>query len=75
MKKALETVKRKEDRKPRFERRVDRKFYRSSEKVEPKEAKPKEKEEVKEEIIETAEEIKEKYDFNNKIIFINNFIV
>ncbi|MBR3898369.1 MAG: 30S ribosomal protein S2 [Bacilli bacterium] len=37
MKKALETVKRKEDRRPRFDRKSDRKFYnRSSEKVERK---------------------------------------
>ncbi len=34
MKKALETVKRKEDRKPRFERKSDKKFNKSSEKVE-----------------------------------------
>ena len=42
MKKALETVKRKEDRKPRFERKSDKKFNKSSDKVEknPKEEKP-----------------------------------
>ena len=34
MKKALETVKRKEDRKPKFERKSDKKFNKSSEKVE-----------------------------------------
>ena len=34
MKKALETVKRKEDRKPRFDRKSDKKFSKSSEKVE-----------------------------------------
>ena len=44
MKKALETVKRKEDRKPRFERKSDKKFNKSSEKVEKNP-----KEEVKEE--------------------------
>ena len=53
MKKALETVKRKEDRKPKFERKSDKKnFNKSSEKVEknPKEEKEvKAKEEVKSE--------------------------
>ncbi len=53
MKKALETVKRKEDRKPRFDRKSDKKnFNRSSEKVEktPKEeVKEAKKEEVKSE--------------------------
>ena len=52
MKKALETVKRKEDRKPKFDRKSDRKFNKSSEKVEknPKEEKEvKAKEEVKSE--------------------------
>ena len=34
MKKALETVKRKEDRKPKFERKSDKKNFKSSEKVE-----------------------------------------
>lgn len=70
MKKALETVKKKEDRRPRFERRNDRKFYRSSEKVERRfdnrkegfrprklEEKPEtvKKEEVKETIVKKAE--------------------
>ncbi len=53
MKKALETVKRKEDRKPRFERKSDkRNFSKSSEKVEkaPKEVKKEEVKEVKEEV-------------------------
>ena len=57
MQKALETVKRKEDRKPRFnkdrkpfEKRNDKKYNKSSEKVEApkKEAKPEVKEEAKE---------------------------
>lgn len=52
MKKALETVKRKEDRKPRFDRKFDKKnFNKSSEKVEkaPKEEVKKEVKEVKSE--------------------------
>ncbi len=50
MQKALETVKKKEDRKPKTEFKSDKNKNRSSEKVETKEAKPKvEKEEVKEE--------------------------
>ncbi len=52
MKKALETVKRKEDRKPRFDRKSDKKnFSKSSEKVEkaPKEEAKKEVKEVKSE--------------------------
>jgi len=61
MKKALETVKRKEDRRPRFERKVDRKFYRSSEKVEnkanKKEAfKPKKEEKVSKQEVESPKE-------------------
>ena len=52
MKKALETVKRKEDRKPRFDRKSDKKFSKSSEKVEKnpkKEEKANQVEEVKSE--------------------------
>ena len=52
MKKALETVKRKEDRKPKFDRKSDKRNIKSSEKVEknPKEEKEvKAKEEVKSE--------------------------
>ena len=48
MKKALETVKRKEDRRPKFDRKSDKKFNKSSEKVE----KSPKKEEVKEEKVE-----------------------
>ena len=61
MKKALETVKRKEDRRPRFDRKSDRKFYnRSSERVErkapKKEAfKPKTEEKVQEKKAEVKE--------------------
>ena len=47
MKKALETVKRKEDRKPRFDRKSDKKNFKSSEKVEKN---PKETKEVKKEV-------------------------
>ena len=67
MKKALETVKRKEDRKPRFDRKSDKKnFNRSSEKVEKNP-----KEELKE---EKAEEVKsepkkaEKEDLTSKTV-------
>ena len=52
MKKALETVKRKEERKPRFDRKSDKKFSKSSEKVEKnpkKEEKANQVEEVKSE--------------------------
>ena len=52
MKKALETVKRKEDRKPRFDRKSDKKISKSSEKVEKnpkKEEKANQVEEVKSE--------------------------
>ena len=63
MKKALETVKRKEDRKPKFDRKSDKKSYnKSSEKVEkaPKEeAKKEEVKEVKEVKSETKKATKE----------------
>ena len=63
MKKALETVKRKEDRKPKFDRKSDKKSYnKSSEKVEkaPKEeAKKEEVKEVKEVKSEPKKAIKE----------------
>ena len=63
MKKALETVKRKEDRKPKFDRKSDKKSYnKSSEKVEkaPKEeAKKEEVKEVKEVKSETKKAAKE----------------
>lgn len=56
MKKALETVKRKEDRRPRFDRKPDRKFYnRSSEKVERKTTR---KEAFKPKVEEKAQEKK-----------------
>ncbi len=66
MKKALETVKKKEDRRPRFDRKPDRKFYnRSSEKVENKAKrdafKPKKEEKVepqKEAKVESPKEVK-----------------
>ena len=67
MKKALETVKRKEDRRPKFDRKSDKKFNKSSEKVE----KSPKKEEVKE---EKVEEVKsepkkaEKEDLTNKTV-------
>ena len=63
MKKALETVKRKEDRKPKFDRKSDKKSYnKSSEKVEktPKEeAKKEEVKEVKEVKSEPKKAVKE----------------
>ena len=63
MKKALETVKRKEDRKPKFDRKSDKKSYnKSSEKVEkaPKEeAKKEEVKEVKDVKSETKKAAKE----------------
>ena len=49
MKKALETVKRKEDRKPKFDRKSDKKFSKSSEKVETHSKEVKETKEVKSE--------------------------
>ena len=66
MKKALETVKKKEDRRPRFDRKPDRKFYnRSSEKVENKakreafKPKTEEKAETKKEAkVESPKEVK-----------------
>ena len=58
MKKALETVKRKEDRKPRFDRKGDKKFNnKSSEKVENKKAE--DSKEVKKEVkAEDSKEVK-----------------
>ena len=59
MKKALETVKRKEDRKPRFDRKSDKKFSKSSEKVEKnpkKEEKANQVEEVKSELKKAEKE-------------------
>ena len=49
MKKALETVKRKEDRKPKFDRKSDKKNFKSSEKVEKTSQEEAKKEEVKSE--------------------------
>ena len=49
MKKALETVKRKEDRRPKFDRKSDKKFNKSSEKVEKTSQEEAKKEEVKSE--------------------------
>ena len=49
MKKALETVKRKEDRKPKFERKSDKRSFKSSEKVEKTPKEEAKKEEVKSE--------------------------
>ena len=67
MKKALETVKKKEDRR-RFDRKGDKKFYnRSSEKVENKKAAPKAK---AEEVKEVKPEVKkaEKVDLSTKTV-------
>ena len=49
MRKALETVKRKEDRKPKFERKSDKRSFKSSEKVEKTPKEEAKKEEVKSE--------------------------
>ena len=49
MKKALETVKRKEDRKPKFDRKSDKRSFKSSEKVEKTPKEEAKKEEVKSE--------------------------
>ena len=73
MKKALETVKRKEDRKPRFERRVDKKFYRSSERVDKAKKepfKPKKEEKVvkKEESPKEVTVKKAEVDLNTKTV-------
>ena len=76
MKKALETVKKKEDRRPRFDRKSDRKFYnRSSEKVEKKaEKKPEAKNIAKEEEVSSKKEVKatpkkaEKVDLSTKTV-------
>ena len=84
MKRALETVKRKEDRRPRFERKSDRKFYnRSSEKVEKKFEKKesfkpkkdikdepkKEEKEVKPESVKAAsKKAEEKVDLSSKTV-------
>ena len=70
MKKALETVKKKEDRR-RFDRKGDRKFYnRSSEKVENRKAAPKAKAEEKKEVKEVKPENKkaEKVDLSTKTV-------
>ena len=67
MKKALETVKRKEDRKPRFDRKSDKKnFNRSSEKVEktPKE----EVKEAKQEEVKSEPKKGEKEDLATKTV-------
>lgn len=69
MKKALETVKRKEDRKPRFDRKSDKKnFSKSSEKVEkaPKEESKKEVKEVKE--VKSEPKKAEKEDLTTKTV-------
>ena len=69
MKKALETVKRKEDRKPRFDRKSDKKnFSKSSEKVEkvPKEEAKKEVKEVKE--VKSEPKKAEKEDLTTKTV-------
>ena len=66
MKKALETVKRKEDRKPKFERKSDRKFNKSSEKVEKN---PKEEKEVKaKEEVKSESKKAEKEDLTGKTV-------
>ena len=69
MKRALETVKRKEDRKPRFDRKSDKKnFSKSSEKVEkaPKEEAKKEVKEVKE--VKSEPKKAEKEDLTTKTV-------
>ena len=66
MKKALETVKRKEDRKPKFDRKSDRKFNKSSEKVEKN---PKEEKEVKaKEEVKSESKKAEKEDLTGKTV-------
>ena len=67
MKKALETVKRKEDRRPKFDRKSDKKFNKSSEKVE----KSPKKEEVKEgkvEEVKSEPKKAEKEDLTTKTV-------
>ena len=66
MKKALETVKRKEDRKPRFERKSDKKFNKSSEKVEKTPKEEAKKEEVKE--VKSEPKKAEKEDLTSKTV-------
>ena len=67
MKKALETVKRKEDRKPKFDRKSDKKFNKSSEKVEPKQTKKaKEEKPVKE--VKSEPKKAEKEDLTTKTV-------
>ncbi len=59
MKKALETVKRKEDRKPKFERKSDKKNFKSSEKVEKNPKETVKKAEVKEVKSESKKAVQE----------------
>ena len=59
MKKALETVKRKEDRKPKFERKSDKKNFKSSEKVEKNPKETVKKAEIKEVKSESKKAVQE----------------
>ena len=59
MKKALETVKRKEDRKPKFDRKSDKKNFKSSEKVEKNPKETVKKAEVKEVKSESKKAVQE----------------